>query len=108
MTEIRCGEKLLALNSVSPPMVGTLAILEEVMRLVYGRILGKNDPVFSKMRFFPLGMVGGLISGKMSGVVRRPCVLDILLFSTWHQTKRPRLRTFGIVKGGLGIGLQIS
>ena len=99
---------LLALNSVSPLMVGTLAILEEVMRLVYGKILGKNGPVFFKMRFFPLVMVGGSISGKMSSVVRRPCASYILLFSTWRQTKRPRLRTFGIEKGGLGIGFQIS
>ena len=65
-------------------MVGILVISEEVMRLVYGRKLGKNDPVFSKMRSSPLGMVGGSIFGKMFGVVRRPCVLDILLFSIWR------------------------
>ena len=53
------------------------------MGLVYGRKLGKNDPVFSKMRSFPLGMVGGSIFGKMFGVVRRPCVPDIHLFSIW-------------------------
>ena len=89
-------------------MVGIHAILEEVMGLVYERKLGKNGPVFSKIRSFPLVMVGGSTFGKMSGVVRRPCVLDILLFSTWRQTKRPRLRTFGIEIGGLGVGLQIS
>ena len=65
-------------------MVGILVISEEVMRLVYGRKLEKNDPVFSKMRSSPLGMVGGSIFGKMLGVVRRPCVPDILLFSIWR------------------------
>ena len=64
-------------------MVGILVISEEVMGLVYGRKLGKNDPVFSKVRSYPLGMAGGSISGKMFGVVRRPCVPDILLFSIW-------------------------
>ena len=108
MIGIRFGEKLLPLNLASPLMVGIHAILEEVMRLVYGRKLEKNGPVFSKMRSFPLVMVGGSTSGQMSGVVRRPCVLDILLFSTWRQIKRPRLWTFGIEIGGLGVGLQIS
>ena len=64
-------------------MVGILVISEEVMGLVYGRKLGKNGPVFSKVRSYPLGMVGGSISGKMFSVVRRPCVQDILLFSNW-------------------------
>ena len=58
MTGIRFGEKLLAVNLVSPLMDGIPAISEEVMRLVYGRKLGKNDPVFSKMRSSPLGMAG--------------------------------------------------
>ena len=64
-------------------MVGILVISEEVMGLVYERKLGKNGTVFSKVRSYPLGMVGGSISGKMFGVVRRPCVPDILLFSIW-------------------------
>ena len=81
-------------------MAGILVILEEVMGLVFGRKSGKNGPVFSKMRSFHLGMVEGSIFGKMFGVVRRPSVLDSLLFSIWRQTKRPRLRTFGIVIGG--------
>ena len=81
-------------------MAGILVISEEVMGLVFGRKLGKNGPVFSKMRSFPLGMVGGSIFGKMFGVVRRPCVLDTILFSIWCQTKRPRLWTFGIEIGG--------
>ena len=55
---------------------------------------------FSKMRSFHLGMVEGSIFGKMFGVVRRPSVLDTLLFSIWSQIKRPRLRTFGIEIGG--------
>ena len=53
-------------------MVGILVISEEVMELVYGRKLEKNGPVFSKMRSYPLGMVGGSIFGKMFGVVRSP------------------------------------
>ena len=77
------------------------------MGLVFGRKLGKNDPVFSKMRSFPLGMVGGSIFGQMFGVGRRLCVLDSLLFSIWRQTKRPRLRTCGIEIGGVGVGPQI-
>ena len=89
-------------------MVGIHAILEEVLGLVYRRKLKKNGPVSAKMWSFPLVMVGGSTSGQMFGVVRRHCVLDILLFSTWCQIKRPRLRTFGIEIGGLGVGLQIS
>ena len=100
--------KVISIKFGESPDGGIHAILEEVMGLVYGRKLGKNGPVSSKMRSFPLVMVGGSISGKISGVVRRPCVPDILLFSTWRQTKRPRLRTFGIEIGGLGVGLQIS
>ena len=88
-------------------MADILVISEEVMGLVFGRKLGKNGPIFSKMRSFPLGMVGGSIFGKMFGVVRRPCVLDTLLFSIWRQTKRPRLRTFEIEIGGVGVGPQI-
>ena len=64
-------------------MGGILVISEEVMGRVYERKLGKNGLVFSKVRSYPLGMVGGSISGKMFGVVRRPCVPDILLFSIW-------------------------
>ena len=87
-------------NSVSPLTVGIQAILEEVLGPVYGRKLGKNGPVFPKMRSFPLGMVGESIFGKIFGAVRRPCVSGFLLFSIWRQTKRPRLRTFGIETGG--------
>ena len=66
-------------------MDGIPAISEEVMGLVYGRKLGKNDPVFfSKMRSSPLGMAGGSIFEKMFGVERRPCVPDIPLFSIWR------------------------
>ena len=65
-------------------MVGILVISEVVMGLVYGRKLGKNDPVFSKMRSYLLGMVGGSIFGKMFGVVRRPCVPNILPFLIWR------------------------
>ena len=57
MKEIRFGEKLLTVNLVSPLMAGILVISEEVMGLVFGRKLGKNGPVFSKMRSFPLGMI---------------------------------------------------
>ena len=64
-------------------MVGILVISEEVMGRVYGRKLGNDGPDFSKVRSYPLGMVGGSISGKMFGVVRRLCVQDILLFSIW-------------------------
>ena len=83
MIETRFGGKLLEVNLVSPQMGGILVISEEVMGRVYGRKLGKNGPVFSKVRSYPLGMVGGSISEKMFGVVRRPCVPDILLFSIW-------------------------
>ena len=76
------------------------------MGLVFGRKSGKNDPFFSKMRSFHSGMVEGSIFGKMFGVVRRPSVLDSLLFSIWRQTKRPRSRTFEIVIGGVGVGIQ--
>ena len=62
MIEIRFGGKLLVVNLVSPLMVGILVISEEVMRLVYGRKLGKNGPVFSKVQSYPLGMAGGSIS----------------------------------------------
>ena len=101
----QCTRSINIRNKKQQP--GIHAILEEVMGLVYGRKLGKNGLVLSKTRSFPLVMVGGSISGKMSGVVRRPCVPDILLFSTWRQTKRPRLRTFGIEIGGMEVGLQI-
>ena len=87
-------------------MASILVISEEVMGLVFGRKSGKNGPIFSKMQSFPLRMVEGSIFGKMFGVGRRPCVLDTLLFSIWRQTKRPRLRTFGIEIGGVGVGLQ--
>ena len=70
------------------------------MGLVFGRKLGKNGPVFSKMRSFHLRMVEGSIFGKMSSVVRRPSALDSPLYSIWRQTKRLRLQTFGIVIGG--------
>ena len=87
-------------------MADILLISEEVMGLVFGRKSGKNGLVFSKMRSFHLGMVEGSIFGKMLGVVGRPSVSDTLLFSIWRQTKKPRLRTFGIVIGGVGVGLQ--
>ena len=51
------------------------------MGLVYGRISGKNDPVFSGTQSLPLGMVVESTSGRMSGVERRRCVLGILFFS---------------------------
>ena len=53
MTEIRFGEKLLAVNLVSPLMAGIPKTSEEDMGLVYGRKLGKNGPVFFKMRSSP-------------------------------------------------------
>ena len=84
MTEIRSGGKLLAVNLASLLMVGILVISEVVMGLVYGRKLGKNSPVFSKMRSYLLGMVGGSIFGKMFSVVRRPYVPNILPFLIWR------------------------
>ena len=61
-------------------MAGIPVISEAVMGLVYGRISGKNDPVFSRTRSLPLGMVVESTSGRMSGEERRRCVLGILCF----------------------------
>ena len=61
-------------------MVGILEISEAVMGLVYGRISGKNGPVFSRTRSLPLGMAKESTFGRMYGVERRRCVLDILCF----------------------------
>ena len=55
-------------------------ISEAVMGLVYGRISGKNDLVFSRTQSLPLGMEEESISGRMFGVERRRYVLGILYF----------------------------
>ena len=45
--------KVIGSNLVSPLMVGIPTTSEEDMGPVYGRKLGKNGPVFSKMRSSP-------------------------------------------------------
>ena len=61
-------------------MDGIPVISEAVMGLVYGRILEKNDPVFSRTRALPLEMVEESTFGWMSGVERRRCVSGTLYF----------------------------
>ena len=56
---------------------------------------------FSKCGLF-LGDGRRINFWKDVGVVMSSFVLDTLLFSIWRQTKRPRLRTFGIEIGGGG------
>ena len=76
----RFGGRLFEVNLASLVVVGIPVISKAVMGLVYGRILGKNGPVFSRTRSLPLGMVEESTSGRMSGVERRRCVLSILCF----------------------------
>ena len=72
--------RLFAVNLASLLVVGIPVISEAVMGLVYVRISGKNDPVFSRTRSLPLGMEEGSTSGRMFGVERRHCVLGIQSF----------------------------
>ena len=65
------GERLSAVNLVSPLGAGTPATLEVATRLVYGRKSEKNGSFFSITRLLFLGMEGGSISGAMFGVVGR-------------------------------------
>ena len=76
----RFGGRLFAVNLASLVVAGIPVILEAVMGLVYGRISGKNDLVFSRTRSLPLGMEEESTSGRMFGVERRRCVLGILYF----------------------------
>ena len=80
MKGTRFGGRLFAVNLASLAVAGIPVISEAVMGLVYGRISGKNDPVFSRTRSLPLGMEEESTSGRMSGVERRRCVLGILYF----------------------------
>ena len=66
------GERLSAVNSVSPLGAGILVTLEVAMGLVYGRKSEKNGSFSCKTRSLFLGMEGGSISGAMFGVVGRP------------------------------------
>ena len=66
------GERLSAVNLVSPLGADTPVTLEVAMGLVYGRKSEKNGSFSSRTRPLFLGMEGGSISGAMFGVVGRP------------------------------------
>ena len=80
MKGTRSRGRLFVVNLVSLAVAGIPVISKAVMGLVYGRISGKNGPVFSRTRSLPLGMEEESTSGRMSGVERRRCVLGILYF----------------------------
>ena len=64
----RFGGRLFAVNLASLVVAGIPVISEAVVGLVYGRISGKNDPVFSRTRSLSLGMEEESTSGRMFGV----------------------------------------
>ena len=77
---MRSGERLFAVNLVSPLGAGILVTLEATMGLAYGRKSEKNGSFSSRMRSLLLGMEGGSTSGAMFGAEWRLCVIVSPLF----------------------------